>query len=157
MHASKQDFALFSAIYPFTAPESIPVTFKIGDTVYSGFPAALRPAVVSRRIDAAIRQTDITATTPEGLTLRAECTQYNDTPVTEWVMYITNTSSTDSPVITDWRFTPRFAGTSPRIYHGNGDTVINAEGYTWRTDAVTAEGLTLMPLPDGSPCYHGFP
>ncbi len=91
MKAARNDIAL-SVYLPActTSPEKIPVTYTIGGKTYRGFPADLSPKVTRRRIDSAISEAIYTATTPEGLSLRAECIEYRDYAVTDWVMYITN-------------------------------------------------------------------
>ena len=123
MKATRSDIAL-SAYLPActTTPEQIPVTYTVGGKTYRGFPAAFSPKVNRRRIDSAISESIYTATTPEGLTLRAECIEYRDYAVTDWVMYITNDSAENSPIISDWHFDLALPAESPTLYHGNGDT-----------------------------------
>ena len=71
--------------------------------------------------------------------MRAECTEYIDYPVTEWVVYITNTASVNSAVISDFCVTAEFpAEGGARLYHGNGDNC-NPSGYSWETDELGAK------------------
>ena len=156
MKVTKADTALARKLHPYTTPNDVPATYRIGDTVYHGFPADFSPVAVRKRIDANIYETTVTARTPEGLTLRAECTEYTDYPVVEWVMYIRNDGAENSPIVTDWRIDPTFEGISPRLQHGNGDTCRD-NGYHWWTDPVTTEGLTVATCGDGTSCNGAFP
>ena len=122
MKAIKADMLRARSLHPYTTANDIPVSYRIGDTLYHGIPAAFSPVAVRRRIDANIYETTVTAHTPEGLTLRAECIEYTDYPVVEWVMFIRNDGAENSPIVSDWRVDPVFDGTAPRLQHGNGDT-----------------------------------
>ena len=157
MKATRSDIAL-SAYLPActTSPEQIPVTYTIGGKTYRGFPAEFSPKVTRRRIDSAISEAIYTAKTPEGLTLRAECIEYRDYAVTDWVMYITNDSAENSPIISDWHFDLALPAENPTLYHGNGDTC-TPDGYEWWTTPVTAEGIVKQPCGDGTPCNGAFP
>ena len=152
MKTTKQDLALFGTLHPYTSPKDVPVTYTVGGKIYRGFPEELSPNVNRRRIDSRIHQTTVTATTPEGLTLRAECTEYNDFPVVEWVMYITNETEESSPIISDWAIDLDLPCTSPRLYHGNGDSKggKNQKAYDWWLDPITEEATVIWPLGDGS-------
>ena len=157
MKATRSDIAL-SAYLPAcaTSPEQIPVTYTIGGKTYRGFPAAFSPKVTRRRIDSAISEAIYTAQTPEGLTLRAECIEYRDYAVTDWVMYITNDGADHSPIISDWHFDLALPAENPTLYHGNGDTC-TPDGYEWWTTPVTSEGIVKQPCGDGTPCNGAFP
>jgi hypothetical protein len=156
MKATRADMLRARSLHPYTTPYDIPVTYRIGDTLYRGFPEAFAPKAERRRIDANIYETVIVARTPEGLTLRAECTEYTDYPVVEWIMFICNDSQENSPIVSDWRIDPTFAGTSPALQHGTGDTCRD-NGYHWQTDPVTEEGLTVATVGDGTSCNGAFP
>ena len=156
MKATKADMLRARSLHPYTTPNDIPVSYRIGDTLYRGFPAEFAPVAVRKRIDANIYETTVTARTPEGLTLRAECTEYTDYPVVEWVMFIRNDGAENSPIVSDWRVDPVFDGTAPRLQHGNGDTCRD-NGYHWWVDPVTTEGLTVATVGDGTSCNGAFP
>ena len=156
MKSTRQDRALLPHLQPYTTPEAAPVVYTIGDKTYRGIPSEFSPRVIRRRVDSCIYETVITATTPEGLTLRAECTEFCDYPVVEWVMYISNEASTPSPIISDWRLSLALPCTTPTLYHGNGDTC-TPDGYEWWRDPVTAEGIVKQPCGDGTPCNGAFP
>ena len=157
MKATRSDIALSAYLPACTAaPEQIPVTYTVGGKTYRGFPAAFSPKVTRRRIDSAIYEAIYTATTPEGLTLRAECIEYRDYAVTDWVMYITNDSAENSPIISDWHFDLALPAENPTLYHGNGDTC-TPDGYEWWTTPVTSEGIVKQPCGDGTPCNGAFP
>lgn len=156
MKATRKDFALSAYFGSYLTPATLPVTFTLGGRVWRGFPDELKPRVYRHRVDSCISETVITATTPEGLALRVEITEYRDYPVTEWVMYATNEGEGDSPILEDWRLDLSLPCNSPRLYHGNGDTC-NPEGYEWWTDPVTPEGTVIQPCGDGTSCNGAFP
>ena len=156
MKAIKADMLRARSLHPYTTPNDVPVSYRIGDTVYHGFPTEFAPTAVRKRIDANIYETVITARTPEGLTLRAECTEYTDYPVVEWVMFIRNDSTANSPIVSDWRIDPIFDGAAPRLQHGNGDNCRD-NSYHWWIDPITAEGLTVATCGDGTSCNGAFP
>ena len=156
MKATRKDIALIPYLRPYVSPKDIPVVYTIGDKTYRGFPDEFSPKAIRRRIDSCIYETIITAKTLEGLTLRAECTEFRDYPVVEWVMYITNDGKENSPVISSWNLDLSLPATNPVLYHSNGDTC-NPEGYEWWRDPVTAEGIVKQPCGDGTPCNGAFP
>ena len=158
MKATRSDIALIQYLSPNPAISGgiIPVTYTIGDQTYHGFPAEFNPKVARRRIDSCLFETTVTAKTPDGLSLRAECTEYTDYGATDWVMYITNDSAENSPVISNWNFDFRFPAENPTLYHGNGDTC-TPDGYEWWTTPITAEGIVKQPCGDGTPCNGAFP
>ena len=156
MKATKADMRRIRFLNPYLTSRSIPVTYRIGDTLYRAFPKDSRPLITRRRIDANIHETVIIDHSPEGLTLRAECTEYSDYPIVEWVMYISNETDTDSPIVSDWRIETNFRGNSPRLLHGTGDTCRD-DGYHWQVDPITEEGLTVQTRGDGTSCNGAFP
>lgn len=156
MKTTRRDMALVAALHPYTSPAEAPLVYTIGGSTYRGIPATFSPRVQRHRVDANIRETIITATTPEGLTLQAACTEYTDYPVVEWVMLIENTATVNSPIVQDIRIDLGIPCADPHLYHGNGDTV-RPDGYEWQTEPVTDAGITLRPDGDGTPCNGAFP
>ena len=131
--------------------------YTLGDRHYCGFPAEFHPVAETRRVDANLYETTVTAHTPEGLELRAVCQSFLDFPVVDWVMYVTNRGSDNSPVLSDWHITTTYSGQSPVLAHSNGDTC-GEDGYTW-FDTVPEDGgtLTIQPDRDGTSCKGAFP
>ncbi len=158
MKATRSDIALIQHLSPapILSDGTIPVIYTLGDQTYNGFPEEFNPKISRRRIDSCIFETTVTAKTPEGLSLRAECTEYADYAVTEWIMYITNESTQNSPMISNWNLDFRFPVENPTLYHGNGDTC-TPDGYEWWTSSVTAQGIVKQPCGDGTPCNGAFP
>ena len=157
MKANHADLALSAyLLMPYSIHKAVPFSYTVGDTKYIGIPETLRPQAISRRIDSCIYETVITAKTPEGLTLRAECTEYRDSPVVDWVMYITNEGDGSSPVISDWNFDLTLPCDAPTLYHSNGDTC-TPDGYEWWNTPVTPEGIVKQPCGDGTSCNGAFP
>lgn len=157
MKSTKQDMALMASLCPFTDPASIPVSYTLGGTAYHGFPAAFEPITERRRVSAGLDEVTVTAHTPEGLELKAVCQMYLDYPVVDWVMYVSNKGSENSPILSDWRVDPVFAGQDPQLYHSNGDDC-TPNGYTWFTDDVTeGQPISIHPYLDGTSCCGAFP
>ena len=138
MKSTKQDMERLIALHPYTNPASVPVEYTLGDRHYCGFPAEFHPVAETRRVDANLYETTVTAHTPEGLELRAVCQSFLDFPVVDWVMYVTNRGSDNSPVLSDWHITTTYSGQSPVLAHSNGDTC-GEDGYTW-FDTVPEDG-----------------
>ena len=86
MRSTKQDMERLIALHPYTNPASVPVEYTLGDRHYCGFPAEFHPVAETRRVDANLYETTVTAHTPEGLELRAVCQSFLDFPVVDWVM-----------------------------------------------------------------------
>lgn len=155
MKPTTLDFLRYSSLAPFTTPDAVPFTYTVDGVVYHGIPAEFSPKTTQRRIDASIVETTVTATMPSGLSLTAACKEYRDFPVTEWVMYMENTATENSPVICDWRFDTTFASHAAWLEYGNGDTCRD-NGYEWYLTPVTAP-ITVEPSGDGTSCNGAFP
>lgn len=157
MRSTKQDMERLIALHPYTNPASVPVEYTLGDRHYCGFPAEFHPVAETRRVDANLYETTVTAHTPEGLELRAVCQSFLDFPVVDWVMYVTNRGSDNSPVLSDWHITTTYSGQSPVLAHSNGDTC-GEDGYTWFDTVPEDSGtLTIQPDRDGTSCKGAFP
>ncbi len=157
MKTTALDRSHLAALHPFTDPAAIPVTYRIGEKTYHGFPQEFHPVAETRRVDANIRETVILAHTPEGLELKAVCQTYLDFSVVDWVMYVTNRGEANSPVLSDWGIVTTYTAAAPVLYHSNGDTC-GEDGYTWE-DTPLADGcdLSIRPCGDGTSCKGAFP
>ncbi|MBO4326781.1 MAG: alpha-galactosidase [Clostridia bacterium] len=165
MKCIKDDFRCGAVLPRFSADGKIPFRYKLDGREYSGIPAEFGPGAVTRRIDSSVVFSVVTGRTPEGLELRAECREYLDYPVTEWVMYMTNAGSVNSAVISDWCATAslpvcalkRDGGARPPVLlHGNGDN-ISESGYSWFADEIGSRPLSVSPCGDGTSCNGAFP
>jgi alpha-galactosidase len=140
------------------APEQLPISFHYDGQKVSGIPAAWSPVATTRRIDANILETVFEAhDATTGLQVRAECLAYLDYPVVEWTVWLTNRGDTPTPIISDLRaIDAAFSGTSPVLWHCNGD-FYSEEGYTpTETPLPAGETLTFAPR-GGRPCDGAFP
>lgn len=92
-----------------------------------------------------------------GLNLRVECTQYQDYPVVEWVAWFTDKCREPTPLIRDiLAIDETFSGSSPALYHCNGD-FYSEEGYTpCETPLPVGEAMEFAPN-GGRPCNGAFP
>lgn len=150
------DMARIHALCRFSSPETAPLVYTVGSTTYHGIPTEFSPRTEFRLIDSRVREHVITATMPEGLTIKAVCTEYTDFPCVEWAMYFSNQTDKDSSVISNWCVSPRFRSDSATLIHGNGDTV-NEEGYSWKTTPLSDTPTVISPVRDGTPCNGAFP
>ena len=111
-----------------------------------------------RRIDANLIETVFEGRDPAtGLNVRVECLAYQDYPVVEWVMWLSNQGSAATPVLQDiLALDGAFSGTSPVVYHCNGD-YYSEDGYTpQETPLHPGEALKYAPT-GGRPCDGAFP
>lgn len=159
MHVSNgtnaADMALMDRLHPFTDAGEIPLFFTLGGRKIRGIPPEFKPRVTHYTPDCNLMQTIITGENEQGLAIRAECTQYRDYPVVEWLAYLCNTGTADTPVLSDIQiFCAELRGENPVVIHGNGDTC-KEDGYEFVTQPLR-EKLTLAPV-DGTPCNGAFP
>jgi alpha-galactosidase len=139
-------------------PAVLPVSFVLDGRAVRGLPADWEPVSRKRRIDANILETVFEGTEAKtGLSIRVECTEYQDYPVVEWVAWLANRGHGPTPVIRQiLAMDGAFSGPSPVLYHCNGD-VCSAEGYAQHETSVHA-GETLGFAPNGGrPCDGAFP
>lgn len=151
---TRADMARIPSIWQYTTPEEIPLRFVYGDRTVCGIPQEFCPRAVIRRPDSCTTQIVVTGQNDDGLEIRCEYLEYRDFPVTEWVVFFTNRSDTDTPVLSDIRLCGKLPASHPVLYHGNGDTC-GRDGYTWEERAVTEE-ITLGTT-DGTSCNGAFP
>ena len=136
----------------------LPISFVFDGGAMSGIPPEWQPVTSRRRVDANIIETVFEGTEAgSGLNLRVECTEYQDYPVVEWVAWFSNKGHETTPVISDiLAVDGAFTGSSPVLYHCNGD-FNSEEGYTPLETPLRA-GDTLGFAPNGGrPCDGAFP
>lgn len=136
--------------------EQLPISFRYGGQTVEGIPAAWNPQVTVRNIDCNITETTVVGTSPEGLEVRVECRTYLDFPAVEYVAYLTNHGTEDSPLIEKARIGGVIPGSNAVLYHGNGDTK-KEDGYEWWETPLSGETLTIQPSGDGTSCLGAFP
>lgn len=139
-------------------PGTLPFSFVYGGRKVSGIPAGWNPVTQHRRIDANMVETVMEGDDPgTGLNVRVECLAYQDYPVVEWVVWLSNRGSQASPLVEGLlAMDGSFSGRSPRLYHCNGD-YCSAEGYTPQ-ETLLRPGEVLKQAPDGGrPCDSAFP
>ncbi len=141
-----------------SGPADLPVSFMFDGRTIGGIPKDWQPVSTRRRIDANIFETVFEGRDAgTGLNVRVECTEYQDYPVVEWVAWLTNKGNEATPVIRDiLAMDGTFNGSSPILYHCNGD-FYSEEGYTPQETPLRA-GATLDFAPNGGrPCDGAFP
>ena len=142
----------------FSSAAHLPISFMLDGKAIRGIPAGWQPVVKRRIIDANITETVFEGADPStGLNVRVECTEYRDYPVLEWVAWFTNNGHNTTPLIQDILVMDgAFKGSSPRLYHCNGD-FYSADGYTPELTALPS-GDTLSFAPNGGrPSDGAFP
>ena len=160
MQPGSEDFArirLWAGFF-FARPENLPFSFVYAGQEIRGIPAAWKPVQRSRRLDANLVETVYEATDPTGaLKIRVECLRYQDYPVMEWVVWLTNNSKMPTLMIENiLGMDGVFEGTAPAVHHCNGD-YYSADGYTPFVTPLET-GQTLRFAPDGGrPCDQAFP
>ena len=121
----------------------IPLSFRLGDTVYTGIP------------ENAEYKSDGYEFTAGQVRVRVSVTNYGDFPVTEWRAEITNVSDTVTERLSE--FVPAdmlFPGNDGVLIYSNGDNC-TPDGYErFRSDL--SEKVVLCP-PDGTSCNGAFP
>jgi alpha-galactosidase len=136
----------------------LPITFTLDGERIRGIPQSWNPTAVRRQIDANLVETVFEGVDPRsGLQLRVECTEYLDYPVVEWVAWLTNTGSAATPIIRDLlALDASFSGSSPTLYHCNGD-FYSETGYTPELTAISPETKLQFVPNGGRPCDGAFP
>lgn len=152
---TERDMALKKRLFPYTSPAGIPISFQLGDREIRGIPAEFRPRVTRLTPDTTMVLTIIEGTNADGLTVRAECIEYRDYPVTEWVAYLTNNGDENTAVISDFRISGTFPGSQPVLHHGRGDDGSN-ESFTMTDDEIR-EQMTIRPSDGGRSCEGASP
>ncbi|MFA6108032.1 MAG: alpha-galactosidase [Candidatus Latescibacterota bacterium] len=139
-------------------PQDLPISLCCDGTRVTGIPAAWNPGGTSRRLDANLVETVWQGLDPAtGLTIRVECLIYQDFPVVEWTVWLENTGSSPSPVLSEiLALDSVLPATAPVLHHGNGD-FYSEEGYT-PTETPLLPGTEVSCIPNGGrPCDGAFP
>lgn len=123
MKPTTNDMMLISKVCPFITPDRIPLRFRLGNREIRGIPRDFSPCVTKTVGEPHQTITTIEGTSPQGLTITAVYTSYDDYPVGEWVCSIENRGDENSPIVSEWSILTDtvFEGVSPVIRHGNGD------------------------------------
>jgi len=153
---TKQDFTLLHRLTDgFFTPAALPISFRYGEKLLRGIPWSAKSEW--QRPDANITRSVITAADPETkLEIRAVCETYNDFPVLEWTVYLTNTGSENTPVIRDLMGMDAALDIgSPILQYGSGDH--NGEkSYEFYERPLTEEPFEMQPI-NGMACDCAFP
>ncbi len=142
----------------FANAADLPISFVLDGEAIRGIPEAWHPTSSRRLIDANITETVFQGTdTGTGLSVRVVLTEYRDYPVVEWGARFTNTGPNTTPIIRDIQaMDGTFGGSSPVLYHCNGD-YYSAEGYTPQETALQAGSEIVFSPNGGRPCDGAFP
>jgi alpha-galactosidase len=141
-----------------SGPAGLPIAFGFGGKAITGIPGDWKPVVRKRRIDANLVETVFEGNDPQtGLNVRVESLEYCDYPVVEWTAWFTNMGSRPTPILSDiLALNGVFPGTSPVLWHCNGDFG-STDGYTACETPLPADhSLSFAPV-GGRPCDRAFP
>ena len=142
----------------FAVPARLPFSFLLGEERIHGIPERFAPVVTQRRIDANLTEMRCSGTDPAtGLRVELEALVYLDYPVYEWTLWLENTGSTDTPIISEihgGEFV--IIGASPVLHHGTGDHCTQENFETIMTPLPPGEAVHLEPI-GGRPCDGSFP
>jgi len=141
-------------ILKYTAPENIPLSFKLGRRLIKGIPAEFSPKVSREFVDSNILKVTVEGKNRSGLAIRADYTEYRDFPVTEWRVTLTNNGKKDTPIISELRVGGDIACGKSVLKYGNGDTC-KRDGYSFFEKKVD-EKISLTPF-SGTSCQGVFP
>lgn len=154
-HPQREDFRLTDRIFPYRSPEEIPLCYTLGSEQRRGIGAAMSPEVRFSYPSADVRTVIVEGTDENGLTVRAEYTEYRDYPVTEWVFFFTNHASEPTEILSGVSAVSGvIPGEQAQLFHGNGDTC-GSDGYSWAFSPVDRE-IGLEPS-GGTSCKGAFP
>lgn len=147
----------FSGMLPqWKTPEELPIRFLCGGKPVCGIPAQWNPRVSVHTTAKGITETTVTGISPEGLELRVIHRTYPDYAAAEYVAFLTNRGTEDSPLVEKVRFAMDIPGSNAVLYHGNGDTWLE-NGYEWWYSSLAQHPQTLSPIGDGTSCNGAFP
>jgi alpha-galactosidase len=111
------------------APEAkMPFSFVYDEQASDGLLAAWPKKAQSKKLDAVRTQHTITWTDPKtGLEVRCVAVEYSDYPAVEWVVYLRNTSTNNTPILSnvqagDFMLSSRLPGQFT-LYHAEGSDV----------------------------------
>ena len=99
----ERDMEFIHDIFKFISCDCIPLRFEYGEQTVCGIPDAFSPKVTHRILTENVLQYIIEGSDENGLCIRAEYLEYRDFPVTEWVFYLTNNGSKDTPILKNIR------------------------------------------------------
>ena len=142
-------------IFKYTNPENIPLSFVYGGKKICGIPKEFNPKEIMLRPDTNLTQYIIEGCDNRGLSIRVEYTEYRDFPGTEWVAFFSNTSTENTPIISDIKIVDGIlVGTNPVLVHSNGDNQADS-GYEVYEDKLS--GKIVKAPEDGTSCKGASP
>jgi alpha-galactosidase len=151
----EHDRNLLPAPARYRDPARIPLAFRYRGEELRGIPPEFSPVEERRRITSSLLEVVVRGRNAEGLEIRAECLEYLDFPVTEWVAHFTNRGDGPTGILSGIRIGDfAFAGENPVFVHGSGDTC-GKDGYHVFHDRLERP-MSLSPR-DGTPCCGASP
>ena len=154
----------------FKRPEHMPISYDYDGQTYHGLPENAK--VSSQFVDANMIKTIMTANLDQDVQISAECLEYRDFPVLEWIVRFRNCAGTDqanqedgaaltgnsvSGILSDVSAIDFFfAGKDPVLTANNGD-FYDFNGYT-PTDVALTPGTVWTQSPTGGrSCNEAYP
>jgi len=100
---------LQALLLPWETPQQLPIVFQYGEQTVHGIPEAWNPEATVQKLEKST-ETTVVGTSPEGVELKVVCKRYEDYAAAEFVGYLTNRGSQDSPMVQSIRFAYRPRG-----------------------------------------------
>jgi len=142
----------------FESLTALPFSFRLGDERIRGIPERFAPRASRRRIDANLAELRFAGVDADtGLQAEVEALVYKDYPVLEWTLWLENTGTSDTPIISDVMggdFSVN--GEAPVLQHGTGDSCTHANFETLQSPLPAGQSVHLEPT-GGRPCNGNFP
>ncbi len=152
----KGDFDLLRGFTKdFCTPTGLPISFFYGKEKLRGIP--WKTETTWKRVDANLTLTSIRGTDPATqLEILAVCEQYEDFPVLEWTVYLTNRGMANTPPIRELLgLEAAFDIPAPILQYGNGDAVGN-DSFEFFDRPLSEEPFEMQPS-QGRCCDAAFP
>ena len=142
----------------FESPANLPFSFLMGQRRIRGIPKSFSPKATRSRIDTNLTEMLFKGTDPDTrLLVEIEALAYSDYSVYEWTLWLENTGSTDTPIISEIMGGDfSVEGISPVLHHGTGDHCTHANFETVMSPLPPGEAAHLEPI-GGRPCDGSFP
>ena len=122
----EKDLSLMNKTFGLFTPDSLPVSFKLGNKAYRGIGAEFSPTLRRKVVDPNITETVIEGKNAEGISVRAEITEYKDFPVIEWRLVFENSGDKTSEILSELKpIDFILPGTNAVVHHRNRDTTLH--------------------------------
>lgn len=140
---------------------ALPFSFRYGDQLLHGIPASWQPQRRLETVDSCRQRVTLSGCDPaSGLRLCFELTVYRDYPVCEWILWLANTGSQDTLLISELMGAdltlPMGAGVPWRLWSGIAESH-DEKNYSFSTTALAQGDSLSFANRGGRPSDGAFP